>query len=147
MSNASIIGIIQMHGGDDYSVWFPDIPADEPLLAALLDKYADSGSSVRGNVNEIRAEISELLGETEPENTEVHVLLYNDPQCNYVGLDVFASFNAALQQFRQRLKETKDEHLDDPDWIEVLDERPENGELHFRDRDEYEVFYCREVVQ
>ena len=297
MKGTRIVALLFQHDDDDFSLWLPEIPPDDPLLFALCDKYATSGSSVRGDASGIVDEIAEILdiaasdedadcndqcigceracadrivacesssrsddgiglngeeytcaycgtkvpweqgdesrggvfvcekcgkhfctacfeqksdlymsdlmrheksfcpdcipakyhpwtaycaylrewglshrelafcGNTpacydewlgcewelmrregqEAEAEYVHVILYYDPQAAYVGLDVFASYDDALQHFRQRLQDTRDEHPEDPDWIESLNELPE--ELHFRDKDEYEVFYCREIVQ
>ena len=41
------------HGSDDYSLWYPEIPADEPLLAALFEKYGNNGSSLRGTAHDV----------------------------------------------------------------------------------------------
>ena len=61
MESKSNIGVIQRHGDDDYSIWYSDIPSDDPLLVAFFEKYANSGASVRGSGGEICADIAENL--------------------------------------------------------------------------------------
>lgn len=39
--------------GNGYTVWYPDIPADEPLLVKLLEKYRDDGISVYGTQTDV----------------------------------------------------------------------------------------------
>ena len=39
MNNPKLIGILQLHGENDFSLWAPDIPEYEPLIAPLFDKY------------------------------------------------------------------------------------------------------------
>ena len=45
------------------------------------------------------------------------MVVYSDCDCQYVGMDVFDSFEAALAQYNQRLRETRADHPDDPDWV------------------------------
>lgn len=142
--DSHVIGILLQHGDNDYSVWNPEIPADDPLLIALLDKYRDSGSSVRGTAEEMRAEVLPICSE---EDQYVHVLMYYDPTCNYVGCDVFDSFGAALDQFDERFNDTQAEHDDRDDWFDIIARDIEKQHLHFRDREEYEVFYRHEKLQ
>ena len=77
----------------------------------------------------------------------VHVVVYHDSENQYVGLDVFSSFEKALEQFDQRLKATRSDHADDPDWIFTLTRDTKRHELYFLDKSGYEVFYRNEVVQ
>ena len=90
-----------------------------------------------------------------PEKTEmqepryVHVIVYHDIEDRYVGLDVFGNFEAALRQFGKTLAEIRDMHSDDPDWIVdlICNMEHEIKELYFSTRNDYEVFYRREMVQ
>lgn len=75
----------------------------------------------------------------------VHVIVYNDPADEYVGFDVFATFNAALRQFDRRLRETRQDLGSDA--IENLERNPAEHQLYFRDETGYEVFYRRESIQ
>lgn len=75
----------------------------------------------------------------------VHVIVYNDPADEYVGLDVFATFDAALRQFDRRLRETRQDLGSDA--IECVECNPAEHQLHFRDKTGYEVFYRRESIQ
>lgn len=77
----------------------------------------------------------------------VHLLIYNDPTEEYIGTDVFDTYEAAFHNFRQRLMETKLDHADDPDFVEVFGCEYGSEELHFRDGDDYEVFYRKEELQ
>ena len=45
------------HGEDDYSVWFSDISEDDPLWKALMEKYTDTGCSLRGTLADVTEEI------------------------------------------------------------------------------------------
>ena len=76
-----------------------------------------------------------------------HVILYSDPEECYVGMDVFETFPLALAQFQARLRATREEKEEDPNWIKGLVEDVENQELHFLTRDGYEVLYYREEIQ
>ncbi len=140
----TIVGVLMKHGEDDFSLWQPEIPADAPMLVALLDKYGDNGCSVRGNGEEVRNEILPLLGD---KAQDVHVIMYYDPACEYTGLDVFSSFDSALAQFDGRLADEEAEHEDDPAWIELSTRNVEDHELHFRASSNYEVIYRCEKVQ
>lgn len=140
----SIIGILTKHGVNDYALWQPEVPADDPLLLALLDKYGNSGGSVRGSGNEIRREIFSAMDDGKP---CVHVIFYYDPDYDYVGCDVFDSFDAALRQFDSRLRDVRSKHPDDPSWIEDMERDPDKQKLYFRNSNGYEVFYRREELQ
>ncbi|MDO4846089.1 MAG: hypothetical protein Q3977_05675, partial [Oscillospiraceae bacterium] len=115
-----------------------------PYFADFLEKHEADGGSVRGNGAEILSEVRNTLGLDTP---VVHVVVYSDCDGEYVGLDVFDSFVAALTQYKKRLKETRDDNPDDPDWVTELEHDEASGELCFRDRSGYEVFYRRETVQ
>lgn len=136
--------VLMKHGEDDYSLWQPEIPADDPLLVALLDKYGNSGGSVRSNGEEILKETISSLG---IQKQHVHLIVYYDPDYEYVGCDVFDSFEVAHEQFNSRLQDVKAEYPDDPDWVEVLEYDLEKRDLLFRTHNGYEVFYCHEAVQ
>lgn len=138
------VAIMMKHGEDDFTLWQPDIPADDPFWLALLEKYADCGCSERGSRKEIADSMRESLGGGAE---QVHLIVYNDPISNYVGIDAFASYEAAVQQFDARLSETKAEHADDSEWIETLDRDVGKKELHFCTGDSYEVFYLEERIQ
>ena len=45
----------------DCTVWYPDIPADEPLLVQLIEKYTNSGMSVRGTQADIMEDLRDNL--------------------------------------------------------------------------------------
>ena len=44
---------------DDYTLWNVQIPANDPLLIALKEKYVNAGYSIRGT----HADIAEYLGD------------------------------------------------------------------------------------
>lgn len=56
-----MITLVTKHGVDDYDVWFAEIPADDPLWLELLEKYENTGCSVRGTLADVTAEIKENL--------------------------------------------------------------------------------------
>ena len=78
---------------------------------------------------------------------EVFVIIYHERDYEYVGMDVFDSFNAALDQFDERRRATQDDHPNDPNWIENQVRDAEKQELYFCDKAGYEVFLRRETVQ
>lgn len=78
---------------------------------------------------------------------KVFVMVYHDHDYEYVGMDVFDSFNAALEQFDERLHATQDDHSGDLNWIENQVRNVEQQELYFRDKAGYEVFLRCETVQ
>ena len=62
MDTTQIAGVIYKHGNDDYSIWFPELSAEENKeVNALLEKYANSGCSTRGTKQDIIDEVSESL--------------------------------------------------------------------------------------
>lgn len=75
----------------------------------------------------------------------VHVMVYNGPANNYVGLDVFATFDAALRQFDHLLRKTIQDF--GRGWIVELVREVSGQELYFRDRSGYEIFCRRELIQ
>ena len=79
--------------------------------------------------------------------SNVHVVVYHDSENQYVGFDVFSSFEKALEQFDQRLKATRSDHPEDPDWIFTLTRDTKRHELYFLDKAGYEVFYRNEAIQ
>ena len=75
----------------------------------------------------------------------VHVIIYNDPANGYIGLDVFATFDAALRQFDHLLRKTIQDF--GRSWIKEQIRRVSGQVLYFRDRTGYEIFYHRELIQ
>ncbi len=142
MSN--LIGILMKHDENDYSLLHPEIPADDPLLIALLDKYGRCQFPVRGAGEKIQNGLASLLSSG---NQHVHLVICYDPDYEYVGCDVFNCFEVALEQFNNRLQEVKAEHPDDPNWVEVLEYDLDKRVLLFRNRNGYEVFYRHEEIQ
>lgn len=141
MEKSDVVGILFRHGDDDFSFWQPE---SDPYFADFLQKRETDGSSVRGNGTEILSEVRDALDVGAP---VVHVVVYSDCDCQYVGMDVFDSFEAALAQYNRRLKEIRDDNPDNPDWVTELEHDEASGVLHFRDRSGYEVFYRRENIQ
>ena len=141
MEKSDVVGILFRHGDDDFSLWQPE---NDPYFSDFLEKHETDGSSVRGNGAEILSEVRDALGLDTP---VVHVVMYSDCDCQYVGMDVFDSFEAALAQYNQRLRETRADHPDDPDWVTEEEHDIESGVLRFRTQSGYEVFYRRENVQ
>lgn len=60
------------------------------MLAALFEKYGNNGSSMHGTAHDAGCELLRSM------NAAAHVIVYNDPRENYVGVDVFTNFEAAL---------------------------------------------------
>jgi len=141
MEKSDMVGILFQHGDDDFSLWQPE---NDSYFSDFLEKHETDGSSVRGNGAEILSETWIALGMSAP---AVHVIVYSDCDGEYVGLDVFDSFDAALRQYNKRLRETRDDNPDEPDWVTELEHDEASGKLCFRDRSGYEVFYRRETVQ
>ncbi|WP_191400405.1 hypothetical protein [Flavonifractor sp. An306] len=56
-----IAGIIIKNGTNDYTLWLPEIPVDEPLLNQIIEKYANSGCSTRGNAMDILQEVKDVF--------------------------------------------------------------------------------------
>lgn len=52
-----MVTVLTRHGEDDYSVWFSDISEDDPLWKALMEKYNDTGCSLRGTLADVTEEI------------------------------------------------------------------------------------------
>ena len=141
LKNADVAGVLLRHGDDNFSLWQPE---NAPCFADFMETRETDGGSVRGNGAEILAEVRSALGMSAP---EVHVIVYADGGCRYVGMDVFDSFDAALAQYNRRLKETRDDNPDNPGRVTELEHDETSGALHFRDRSGYEVFYRRETIQ
>lgn len=83
----------------------------------------------------------------EQDRRYAHVILYNDPQECYVGMDVFDTFELALAQFKARLRAVIDEYENGANCIDILIEDTEQRELRFRADDGYEVLYLCEEIQ
>lgn len=56
-----MITVLTKHDEDDYSVWFSEIPEDDPLWKELMDKYCNTGSSLRGTLTDITEEIRDNM--------------------------------------------------------------------------------------
>ena len=56
-----MIAVIQKHDTDDFSTWFAEIDDADPLWLALLEKYGNAGSSLRGSLKDNMAEIEQNL--------------------------------------------------------------------------------------
>ena len=52
-----MITVLEKHGEDDYSVWFSEIPENDPLWKELMEKYCNTGSSLRGTLARKKSEI------------------------------------------------------------------------------------------
>lgn len=62
MDTTQIAGVIYKHGNDDFSLWFPDLSAEEiKEINALLEKFTNNGCSTRGSKKDIIDELSESL--------------------------------------------------------------------------------------
>ena len=46
---------------DDYTLWNVRIPANDPLLMALKEKYSTSGYSVRGTYSQVIEEFEDMI--------------------------------------------------------------------------------------
>lgn len=57
----NITGIIIKNQTDDYTLWLPEIPADEPLLNEIIEKYSNSGCSTRGTASDILQEVKDAF--------------------------------------------------------------------------------------
>lgn len=77
---------------------------------------------------------------------KVYVIIYNDPDDGYVGVDVFDAFDKALEQFDHVLTATQEAHEDDQGWIVELNRTPQRRELYFRTEENYEVFLRVESI-
>lgn len=79
------------------------------------------------------------------ENTIAHVIVYHDFEDDYIGLDVFATYEAALMCWEEALKGVIALHGDG--WIEEIERNEAERELYFNTNDGYECFYREEIVQ
>ncbi len=62
MDTTQIAGVIYKHGSGDFSIWFPELSAEENKeVNAVLEKFATSGCSMRGTKQDIIDEVSESL--------------------------------------------------------------------------------------
>ena len=57
----NITGIIIKNETNDYTLWLPEIPSNEPLLSKLMNKYANTGYSIRGTATDILQEVQETF--------------------------------------------------------------------------------------
>ena len=56
-----MITVLEKHGEDDYSVWFSEIPVNYPLWKELMEKYCNTGSSLRGTLADVTEEIRDNM--------------------------------------------------------------------------------------
>ena len=56
-----MITVLEKHGEDDYSVWFSEIPENDPLWKELMEKYCNTGSSLRGTLADVTEEIKDNM--------------------------------------------------------------------------------------
>lgn len=56
-----MITVLEKHGEDDYSVWFSDISENDPLWKELMEKYCNTGSSLRGTLADVTEEIRDNM--------------------------------------------------------------------------------------
>ena len=56
-----MITVLEKHGDDDYSVWFSEIPENDPLRRGLMEKYCNTGSSLRGTLADVTEEIRDNM--------------------------------------------------------------------------------------
>lgn len=138
------IALLMKHGNDDFTLWQPEIPADDPLWLALLEEYETTGYSERGAREELGVTIGTCFPEFQP---YVYVVVYHDPSACYVGMDVFRSFDAAKKQFNHWLAITQSEHSDDPEWVHLTKNGENDPNLYFIAKDGYETFIRRERIQ
>ena len=54
-----LLAMIFVHGKDDFDIWYPDVPLDEPLLNEFFMKYDDRGYSLRGTKDDILDDLEE----------------------------------------------------------------------------------------
>lgn len=135
----SIKVMLFQHGNDGYSLWYPEIPADEPLLAALFEKYGNNGSSMHGTAHDAGCELLRSM------NAAAHVIVYNDPRENYVGVDVFTNFEAALACWdgeHQRAMGSEEER-----GVVHTVRNVKEQEFYFRTERGFECFYRKEALQ
>lgn len=78
--------------------------------------------------------------------SKIYVIIYNDKHDFHVGVDVFDSFEKALDQFDATLSEVREMHEDDPGWVVDLQRSPRNYNLYFETKEGYEVFLRVEPV-
>lgn len=56
-----VTAIIYKHGYDDFEIWQPDLPTEAMReIETILDKYRDTGWSVRGNGRQLGYELKEM---------------------------------------------------------------------------------------
>ena len=58
---SSVITVLEKHGEDDYSVWFSEISENDPLWKELMEKYCNTGSSLRGTLADVTEEIRDNM--------------------------------------------------------------------------------------
>ncbi len=138
------IALLMKHGDNDFTLWQPEIPADDPLWLALLEKYENTGYSERGVREELGVSIGTCFPEVQP---YVYVVVYHDSSYGYVGMDVFRSLDAAKEQFNHRMADTQSEHPDDPEWVKLYEQGEDDQDLYFIAKNGYETFIRRERIQ
>lgn len=66
MPNYTLALLTPAHYGD-IVLWTTSIPAEDPDLVRLMEKYENSGFSIVGDWNEIVAELASIIPEPEEE--------------------------------------------------------------------------------
>ena len=71
--------------------------------------------------------------------------MYNDPRENYVGVDVFTNFEAALACWDGKYRRAKD--TEDERGVVHIIRNDKGHELYFRTGRGFECFYREEALQ
>lgn len=66
--NKFTLALMQPDPSGDIALWTVAIPANDPDLVRLMQKYETSGFSVTGDWNEISAELAAIIPEPEEED-------------------------------------------------------------------------------
>lgn len=62
MNTNQIVGVVYRHGNDDFSVWLPELSAEENKeINVLLEKFTNSGCSIRGTKRDVIDEVTAVL--------------------------------------------------------------------------------------
>lgn len=57
-----ITGVIYKHGENDFSIWFPELTKSEnEEINAFLEKFANTGCSIRGTKQDIISELEDSI--------------------------------------------------------------------------------------
>lgn len=60
-SDQTVSAMVFKGTSGNVTVWYPEIPADEPLMAALLEKYGNDGGSMHGTREDAVEDLRENL--------------------------------------------------------------------------------------